>query len=185
MGELLLIAVVALLAVGPDRLPNAARSIGRGIRDIRRQTDDLQQTLESDGELGEAIKDLRTSWQGKSRPLAQRRRDLGKALDQMTRPTENAGGAPRREKLAASAAPSADDDAIDAPAEPDGAAPVSSPEADQDQPDDDDLPRIVAPAGTVPRGRAAPAAGADEPAPTGAGEGDAVSSSEPPKPAHG
>jgi sec-independent protein translocase protein TatB len=61
MGELLLIMVVALLVVGPDKLPQAAKAIGKGIRDFRRHTQDLQTTLEQDENLGEAVRELRSA----------------------------------------------------------------------------------------------------------------------------
>jgi sec-independent protein translocase protein TatB len=61
MGELLLILVVALLVVGPDKLPQAAKAIGKGIRDFRRHTIDLQSTLEQDEKLGEAVRELRSA----------------------------------------------------------------------------------------------------------------------------
>jgi Tat protein translocase TatB subunit len=61
MGELLLILVVALLVVGPDKLPNAARAIGKGIRDFRKQTQELQSTLEQDEKLGEAMRELKSA----------------------------------------------------------------------------------------------------------------------------
>jgi Tat protein translocase TatB subunit len=61
MGELLLILVVALLVVGPDKLPNAARAIGKGIRDFRKHTKDLQNTLEQDENIGEAVRELKSA----------------------------------------------------------------------------------------------------------------------------
>ena len=61
MGELLLILVVALLVVGPDKLPTAARAIGKGIRDFRKHTHDLQSTLEQDEKLGEAVRELKSA----------------------------------------------------------------------------------------------------------------------------
>ncbi len=60
-GELLLILVVALLVVGPDKLPQAAKAIGKGIRDFRRHSQDLQSTLEQDEKLGEAVRELRSA----------------------------------------------------------------------------------------------------------------------------
>jgi sec-independent protein translocase protein TatA len=36
LGELLIIAVVALVILGPDRLPEAFRSLGKGVADFRR-----------------------------------------------------------------------------------------------------------------------------------------------------
>ncbi|HWM84742.1 MAG TPA: twin-arginine translocase TatA/TatE family subunit [Kofleriaceae bacterium] len=61
MGELLLILVVALLVVGPDKLPQAAKAIGKGIRDFRRHSQELQSTLEADEKLGEAVRELRSA----------------------------------------------------------------------------------------------------------------------------
>jgi sec-independent protein translocase protein TatB len=61
MGEILLIAVIALLALGPDKLPDAARAIGKGIRDLRRQTRDLQDTLEKDTQIGDAVRELKSA----------------------------------------------------------------------------------------------------------------------------
>jgi sec-independent protein translocase protein TatB len=61
MGELVLILVVALLVVGPDKLPQAAKAIGRGIRDFRRHSQELQSTLEQDEKLGEAVRELKSA----------------------------------------------------------------------------------------------------------------------------
>lgn len=61
MGELLLILVVALLVVGPDKLPDAARKIGKGIRDFRKHTHDLQSTIEQDENLGDAMRELKSA----------------------------------------------------------------------------------------------------------------------------
>jgi sec-independent protein translocase protein TatA len=44
--ELLLILVIALVVVGPGRLPELARSIGKGLREIRRAQDEVRKTVE-------------------------------------------------------------------------------------------------------------------------------------------
>jgi sec-independent protein translocase protein TatB len=64
MGEIILIAVVALLVLGPERLPGAAKAIGKGIRDLRAQTKDLQQTIEKDTQIGDAVRELRGALRG-------------------------------------------------------------------------------------------------------------------------
>src|SRR5690606_20698839 len=61
---IVLIAVLALLFVGPDKLPQTARSIGKGIRDFRKQTKDLQDTIEKDAQIGEAVRELRSALRG-------------------------------------------------------------------------------------------------------------------------
>jgi sec-independent protein translocase protein TatB len=62
--EILVILVVALLFLGPDKLPEAAKTISKGIRDLRKQTRDLQQTIESDTEIGGAIRDIKSALRG-------------------------------------------------------------------------------------------------------------------------
>jgi sec-independent protein translocase protein TatB len=45
-GELVLILVVALIILGPQRLPELARGLGKFMREFRRQTDEVRGTLE-------------------------------------------------------------------------------------------------------------------------------------------
>jgi sec-independent protein translocase protein TatB len=45
-GELIVIAVVALLVLGPQRLPELARGIGKFMREFRRQTDEVRGVVE-------------------------------------------------------------------------------------------------------------------------------------------
>lgn len=44
--ELLLIFVVALIVVGPHRLPALGRSIGRGLRELRKAQDEVKRTIQ-------------------------------------------------------------------------------------------------------------------------------------------
>ena len=44
--ELLLILIIALLVFGPNRLPEVARGIGRGLREFRRASDDLKDEIQ-------------------------------------------------------------------------------------------------------------------------------------------
>lgn len=47
-GEIVIIAVLALLLLGPERLPEAAKSLGKGLRDLRKATDDLKGQIETE-----------------------------------------------------------------------------------------------------------------------------------------
>jgi sec-independent protein translocase protein TatB len=42
MGEMAVILIAALLVMGPDRLPEFARTLGKFLREFRRQTDDVR-----------------------------------------------------------------------------------------------------------------------------------------------
>ncbi len=47
-GEVVIIAILALLLLGPDRLPDAAKTLGKGLRDIKKATDELKDQVESE-----------------------------------------------------------------------------------------------------------------------------------------
>ena len=46
--HLLVIMVVVLLVVGPDKLPDVARALGRGFAEFKRTMDDLKNTMDQD-----------------------------------------------------------------------------------------------------------------------------------------
>ncbi len=45
-GEILIILVLALILLGPQRLPDVAKQLGRGLRDFKKATDDLRGQFE-------------------------------------------------------------------------------------------------------------------------------------------
>jgi Tat protein translocase TatB subunit len=47
MPELVVILVVALLVLGPKRLPEVARSIGRAVGEFRRQSTEVMEELQA------------------------------------------------------------------------------------------------------------------------------------------
>jgi TatA/E family protein of Tat protein translocase len=46
-GEILLLAVLALLIFGPKRLPEIGKQVAKGLREFRRATNDLKSELKS------------------------------------------------------------------------------------------------------------------------------------------
>ncbi len=56
MPELILIAIVALIVLGPNRLPDLAKSLGRAVREFRKATAEMKESFRLDGELNEAKK---------------------------------------------------------------------------------------------------------------------------------
>lgn len=58
--ELVLILVVALLVLGPKRMPELARTLGRGLSEFRRASNDLRQSLA----LDDLQNDLRAGMSG-------------------------------------------------------------------------------------------------------------------------
>ena len=52
MPELILIFVVALLVFGPKKLPELGRSLGKGLAEFKKASDDLKKTIEDEIEHG-------------------------------------------------------------------------------------------------------------------------------------
>ncbi|HTT70987.1 MAG TPA: twin-arginine translocase TatA/TatE family subunit [Anaeromyxobacteraceae bacterium] len=48
MGEILIILVLALILLGPQKLPDAAKQLGKGLREFKKATDDLKAQFESE-----------------------------------------------------------------------------------------------------------------------------------------
>ena len=57
-GELILIMVVVLLVVGPEKLPEFARTIARGIRDLKKYAQDVRNEFEKDLSTEDIKRDL-------------------------------------------------------------------------------------------------------------------------------
>ena len=45
MPELIVILVIALIVIGPQKLPELARSLGKGLAEFKRATDDFKQNV--------------------------------------------------------------------------------------------------------------------------------------------
>ncbi len=48
MPELIIILVIALIIIGPKKLPEIARAIGKGMAEFRKATDDIKKNLDVD-----------------------------------------------------------------------------------------------------------------------------------------
>jgi sec-independent protein translocase protein TatB len=68
-SEIIVILVIALLFLGPDKLPEAAKTISKGIRDLKKQSRALQNQIESDEKIGGAIRDLKSALRGEDAPV--------------------------------------------------------------------------------------------------------------------
>lgn len=95
-GELLLVAVVALLVLGPERLPSAARTVGALLRRLRDGWTSVRAEVERElhaHEIKNNVRDTVNNAREKSAHLRGRIEDevsdLGKAADpRRGRPTE-------------------------------------------------------------------------------------------------
>ncbi len=53
MTELLLIGALALMVLGPKKLPDLARSLGKGFAEFKRATDEFKHTLQEETRVAE------------------------------------------------------------------------------------------------------------------------------------
>ncbi|WP_425507895.1 Sec-independent protein translocase protein TatB [Thermomonas paludicola] len=83
-GEMLVVALVALIVLGPERLPKAARFAGLWVRKARAQwyamKNELEQELASE-ELKRSLQETRQALQDAEAQLRQASADLPKALE--------------------------------------------------------------------------------------------------------
>ena len=59
MPEMLLILAVALIVIGPKKLPDLAKSLGRGLAEFRKATSEIKESLELDDT---ELKDIKTTF---------------------------------------------------------------------------------------------------------------------------
>jgi sec-independent protein translocase protein TatB len=61
MGELIVILAIALIFLGPKRLPDVATSLGKAIRSFRKATNDLTSQLEIDDAVKNPLRELQSA----------------------------------------------------------------------------------------------------------------------------
>ncbi|MDY6791424.1 MAG: Sec-independent protein translocase protein TatB [Thermodesulfobacteriota bacterium] len=61
MPELILILAIALIVIGPKKLPGLAKSLGRAMREFKRATSEFKESIEIDDEVKE-LKDVKRSF---------------------------------------------------------------------------------------------------------------------------
>jgi len=159
-SEIIVILIVALLFLGPDKLPEAAKTISKGIRDLKKQSRNLQQTIENDERIGGAIRDIKSALRGEEAPPPRPKPFKPKA--QLTEKSESLADKPGEADLDHEPDVNANGTAINGDVAHE-AKPVTLPptagEPDPDHPvhadDHDDVGSLVRPAaGTVAKGTA-------------------------------
>lgn len=59
MPELIVILAVALVVIGPKKLPDLAKSLGKALGEFKRATNDLKQSIEQESGLDEVRESLK------------------------------------------------------------------------------------------------------------------------------
>lgn len=53
MPEMIVILVIALIVIGPQKLPELAKSLGKGLAEFKRATEDFRQGVEDEAKVTE------------------------------------------------------------------------------------------------------------------------------------
>jgi sec-independent protein translocase protein TatB len=92
-SELLIIAVVALLVIGPERLPKAARTLGHLFGRMQRYVNDVKADISREVELDE-LRKLQTSMQDAARSLENSvSREVNETESELKKITDDASSA--------------------------------------------------------------------------------------------
>ncbi len=65
MPELIIILVIALIVIGPQKLPEIAKSLGKGLAEFKRAADDLRQNVNEEARALEEKENLAKEAQAK------------------------------------------------------------------------------------------------------------------------
>jgi len=97
LPEMIIIAVVALVFIGPDKLPGVLRSIGKGLVELKRATSEVRSTVQDEmhkieeeielKEIRESAQDLSNDLGGvasKMEPLSISKMSSGEQLEKIT-----------------------------------------------------------------------------------------------------
>jgi len=68
MPELIIILVIALIVIGPQKLPELARSLGKGLAEFRRATDDFKRNIEDEAKAAEEKERIEKEMAAKGEP---------------------------------------------------------------------------------------------------------------------
>jgi len=85
-GEIFVILIIALLLFGADKLPEIAKGLGKGIREIKKVTSEIQKDLEKTDigkevkEISTEIKDVKKTFDVKNEEVTNEFRDLDKNI---------------------------------------------------------------------------------------------------------
>jgi len=133
-SELLVVAIVALVVLGPERLPKAARFAGLWVRRARNQWDSVKQELERElqaEDIKRQMQDVRQSMQDTESELRASgeaaRRQMQDVDDQGRGIADEVRGTPRATASMGGVRPTPENTALDRPSSAPAVLPGSSP----------------------------------------------------------
>lgn len=120
LWEIVVIVVVAMIVIGPDKLPEYARTAGKWLRQLRTYTDTATKEVK---EITEPLKEITEPLKDITDPLNAIKKDITSSVTDVTKSINDIGKAPSKTQTAKQAA--VDEELVelnDAPAEDAAAA---------------------------------------------------------------
>ena len=125
-SELIVIALVALIVIGPERLPRVARTLGALLGRAQRYVNDVKADIQREVDLDE-LKSLKSSFQDAAKSVEQSVSQVGQELQAAGESLNQSISATAEEPKAEAAAPAF---TADAPAADSAETPVASAQMD-------------------------------------------------------
>ncbi len=72
LPELIIIMVIALIVIGPSKLPDLARALGKGMAEFRKATQEIKDSLDASEDFQEIKRDVTDTVSGIQRSLEDR-----------------------------------------------------------------------------------------------------------------
>ena len=91
MPELIIIMVIALIVIGPQKLPDLAKSLGKGLAEFKKATDDFKQSIDTETRSAEEKESLAKLAEAKLQAEAERAKEaeaLRAKVENVTGPGE-------------------------------------------------------------------------------------------------
>lgn len=97
LPELIVIMVVALIIIGPRKLPDLARALGKGMAEFRKATQEIKESLELDEEIHDLKRDLADSISGLHEPPEEMREEESRGEESRNHEISDAAPEPLKE----------------------------------------------------------------------------------------
>ena len=114
-SELIVIALVALIVIGPERLPRVARTLGALLGRAQRYVNDVKADIQREVDLDE-LKDIKSTFQDAAKSVEQSVHQFGQELQTVSESVQHSvsGTAENKAEPPAEASPAADAAAVSA-----------------------------------------------------------------------
>lgn len=89
-GEIALILFVAVMIFGPEKIPEVARNLGKGIRSIRNATDEIKSEITKSAQKGNTVKDEA------SKSVSKTAKEIKEDVDKVKKDIEKITGSVKR-----------------------------------------------------------------------------------------